>query len=120
MAAAGAAGATVAAAGTRAARGAGAGAGEGAGAAVGTGAAGTGAATAPPSTTRAMRSPPTVSWSPALMGLRETLRPLTNVPSALPMSMTEMAPSAATSITAWMRETRSSSSGRCAVASRPI
>jgi uncharacterized membrane protein (DUF4010 family) len=80
--------------------------------------AGPGASAVAPSTT--MRRPPSVIWSPARSAPRLTFLPLTKVPSALPMSMMEMAPSGETSITEWMRETFSSSSTRCADARRPI
>jgi hypothetical protein len=67
-----------------------------------------------------IRSPPSVIWSPSFSAPRETFLPLTKVPSALPMSMMEIAPSGATSMTEWMREIFSSSRQRWAVASRPI
>ena len=69
---------------------------------------------------RTIRRPPSVIWSPERSAPRLTFLPLTNVPSALPMSMIEMAPSGATSMTEWMREIFSSSRQRCAEASRPI
>src|SRR6266511_1333912 len=71
-----------------------------------------------PSTT--MRRPPSVIWSPSFSAPRETFLPLTKVPSALPMSMIEIAPSGATSMTEWMREIFSSSRQRWAEARRPI